>query len=234
MRILDLFSGTHSVANAARPLGHEVVTLDSILPADIQCDLHQWDHTAYPPGHFDLIAASPPCAVWSNARMMNLGKLRLKTGEPWTRAELDADMAGPQGEQLIARLRQVIDYFQPKWYWIENPWLSRMRDYITDLPHVCVDYCQYSDWGYRKRTRLWTNIPLTPLVCGSTCPNMVGKRHRVNLITRGGYLHEKYRVPPRLIESLLEAVSGPDAVKGISHRRGGTTTGASQPPSGTP
>jgi hypothetical protein len=33
MRILDLFSGTHSVAIAARPLGHEVVTLDSILPA---------------------------------------------------------------------------------------------------------------------------------------------------------------------------------------------------------
>jgi hypothetical protein len=30
MRILDLFSGTHSPvgANAARPLGHEVVTLD--------------------------------------------------------------------------------------------------------------------------------------------------------------------------------------------------------------
>jgi hypothetical protein len=95
------------VANAARPLGHEVVTLDSILPADIQCDLHQWDHTAYPPGHFDLIAASPPCAVWSNARMMNLGKLRLSTGQPWTRAELDADMAGPQGEQLIDRLRQA-------------------------------------------------------------------------------------------------------------------------------
>jgi hypothetical protein len=38
MRILDLFSGTHSPvgANAARPLGHEVVTLDSLLPADIQ------------------------------------------------------------------------------------------------------------------------------------------------------------------------------------------------------
>jgi hypothetical protein len=59
--------------------------------------------------------------------------------------ELDADLAGPQGEQLIARLRQVIGYFQPQWHWIENPWLSRMRDYITgDLPHVCVDYCQYS------------------------------------------------------------------------------------------
>ena len=41
MRILDLFSGTHSLANAARPLGHEVVTLDNALPADIDCDLPQ-------------------------------------------------------------------------------------------------------------------------------------------------------------------------------------------------
>ena len=90
MRILDLFSGTHSLANAARPLGHEVVTLDNALPADIECDFLTWDYTAYPPGHFDLVAASPPCAVWSNARMMNLGKLRLATGRPWTQAELDA------------------------------------------------------------------------------------------------------------------------------------------------
>ena len=113
MRILDLFSGTHSLANAARPLGHEVVNLDNALPADIDCDFLTWDYTAYPPGHFDLIAASPPCAVWSNARMMNLGKLRLATGRPWTQAELDADLKGPQGEQLIDRLRQMLDYFQP-------------------------------------------------------------------------------------------------------------------------
>jgi hypothetical protein len=32
---------------------------------------------------------------------------------------------------------------------------------------------------------------------------MKGKRHRVNLINRGGYLHEKYRVPPALIAALL-------------------------------
>ena len=36
---------------------------------------------------------------------------------------------------------------------------------------------------------------------------MEGKRHRVNLIDRGGYLHEKYRVPQRLIEDLLLATA---------------------------
>jgi hypothetical protein len=114
----------------------------------------------------------------------------------------------------------VLDYFQPKWYWIENPWLSRMRDYITDLPHVCVDYCQYSDWGYRKRTRLWTNIPLSPRTCGGSCAAMDGKRHRVNLINRGGYLHEKYRVPARLIEELLGCVTS-QGVNGLE--RGSAT-----------
>jgi hypothetical protein len=80
-----------------------------------------------------------------------------------------------------------------------------MRDHIVDLPFVCVDYCRYCDWGYRKRTRLWTNIEFEPLMCDGkgVCGNMEGKRHRVNLISRGGYLHEKYRVPPALIAALL-------------------------------
>jgi hypothetical protein len=34
---------------------------------------------------------------------------------------------------------------------------------------------------------------------------MDGNKHRVNLINRGGYLHEKYRVLPQLIEELLNA-----------------------------
>jgi hypothetical protein len=39
------------------------------------------------------------------------------------------------------------------------------RHYIVDLPFVCVDYCRYCDWGYRKRTRLWTNIEFDALTC---------------------------------------------------------------------
>ena len=107
-------------------------------------------------------------------------------------------------------------------WWIENPWLSKMRDYITDLPYVCVDYCQYSDWGYRKRTRLWTNIPLAPRTCDGHCASMEGKRHKVNLIDRGGYTHEKYRVPRQLIEELLaSAVSGVGApVAAVTGGRG--------------
>jgi hypothetical protein len=230
---------SHSVTNAARPLGHEVVTLDSILPADIQCDLHQWDHTctAFPTGHFDLIAASPPCAVWSNARMMNLDKLRLSTGRPWTRVELDADSAGPQGAQLVDWLRQVLDtfnpsgtgYFQPKWLAVQNARLHhgpaiRVRGLLP-----------VRDWGYRyrKRTGLWTNIPLAPRTCDG------------NPINRGGYLHEKHRMPSQLIGELLGAVItsrhgwGVDDTNGAE--RGGETSGPRErapppapPPGGDP
>ena len=209
MRVFDLFSGTGSVSQAARDLGHEAISLDYAMPADIQCDLLKWDHTVYPPGHFDIIACSPPCAVWSNARLMNIGKLHKDKSRKWTKEELDADLDGCDGKLLVDRMREVLDYFQPRWYWIENPWLSRMRDYITDMPYVCVDYCMYSDWGYRKRTRLWTNIPFKPRTCDGSgaCGNMDGKRHRVNLINRGGYLFEKYRIPARLIEDLLLATA---------------------------
>jgi hypothetical protein len=43
---------------------------------------------------------------------------------------------------------------------------------------------------------------------------MDGSKHKVDLITRGGYLHEKYRVPPDLIGELLWAVTK-NAVNGL-------------------
>ena len=56
MRILDLFSGTHSVGKVARALGHEVLSLD-LSGADINMDVLDWDYTTYPIGRFDFIWA---------------------------------------------------------------------------------------------------------------------------------------------------------------------------------
>ena len=41
--MLDLFSGTGSVATVARRQGWGTVTLDRNLPADIQTDIMDWD-----------------------------------------------------------------------------------------------------------------------------------------------------------------------------------------------
>ena len=44
MKVLDLFSGTGSVARVFRRLGHDVTTLDRDMEADIKTDITDWDY----------------------------------------------------------------------------------------------------------------------------------------------------------------------------------------------
>ena len=44
MRILELFAGTGSVGDVCRRLGHEVISLDRDLHADIEIDIMDWDY----------------------------------------------------------------------------------------------------------------------------------------------------------------------------------------------
>ena len=70
MRILELFSGTGSLAKIARARGYEVVTLD-ICPKHsptICTDLLEWDPSVFPPDNFGYVHASCPCEAYSLAR----------------------------------------------------------------------------------------------------------------------------------------------------------------------
>ena len=71
---------------------------------------------------------------------------------------------------------------------MENPQTGTLknRDVVKDLKYYDVDYCMYSDWGYRKRTRVWTNKEnFNNKLCDGkgTCGNMItiptdgAKRH---------------------------------------------------------
>ena len=75
MRVLTLFSGTHSVGKVASEFGWEEVSLDLYEPADIQEDILKWDWRLYPPGYFDIIWASPECKEYSRAK--TVGKRQL-------------------------------------------------------------------------------------------------------------------------------------------------------------
>ena len=48
---------------------------------------------------------------------------------------------------------------------------------MEDIPYVDIDYCQFSDWGYQKPTRIWGSPvlrKLKPRLCDMrTCPNVV-------------------------------------------------------------
>ena len=67
MRLLELFSGTGSVGNVFKEHGWEVVSLDRDMPADISTDImdRYYMRSPYPPKHFDVIWASPPCTEYS-------------------------------------------------------------------------------------------------------------------------------------------------------------------------
>ena len=86
MRLLDLYSGTHSVGKVARALGFEVVSLD-LADATICCDVRDWDYASvFPVGYFDVIWCSPPCEYFSHARFKNVGRFGI------TRESIEADI----------------------------------------------------------------------------------------------------------------------------------------------
>lgn len=180
MRVLELFSGTGSVGKICKELGYEVVSLD-LKGADINCNILEWDHTIYPVGHFDIIWASPPCDTFSILRKTWIGrKLKCHNGQVCTLELLQKDI-NEIGIPILRKAEAIIDYFKPNLWFIENPQTGRMKDYIT-RPYYDVDYCKYSNWGYKKPTRIWTNkVDFQAKTCNKDCCNMQGKYHKVQM-----------------------------------------------------
>ena len=199
---LDLFSGKGSVRQYLEKNGYRVISVDidpRFSPTHIS-DIMRWNYRQYPPGFFKIIAASPPCTEYSRAKTIG-----------WRRLE--------ESDQLILRTLEIVEYFQPKLWWLENPRSSILthRKCISGVPFIDVDYCQFSDWGYQKPTRIWGSENILSLgnkVCdGQTCTQLVEglkgyPRHRERL--GGRYMkfstYQKWRVPEKLVQFLLGAL----------------------------
>jgi len=184
MRVLELFSGTHSVGKICNEKGWEVVSLD-LKDADINQNILEWDYTIYPVGHFNIVWASPPCDTFSVLRKSWVGrKLKCHNGLVCTHELLQKDI-DDIGLPILRKTEEIINYFKPKYYFIENPQTGLMKNYMTHHKHYDVDYCMYSDFGYKKRTRIWTNLEdFEPKLCNGNCGNIVedkkNKIHRNN------------------------------------------------------
>ncbi len=144
MRILELFSGTGSMGDVFTNQGWEVISLDASPKANasICADIRLWDYTSYAVGYFDVIWASPVCTHYSIAR---------------TNAKTPRNLEW--ADSLVLRTLEIIEYLQPKCWYIENPQsgLLKTRPFMLNLYYTDVDYCRYCTWGYRKRTRIWNN-----------------------------------------------------------------------------
>tara|TARA_R100000541_G_scaffold13262_3_gene22130 strand:- start:4769 stop:5470 length:702 start_codon:yes stop_codon:yes gene_type:complete len=225
MKVLELFSGTGSVGKCCDQLGWDKVSVDMLLPADHKCDVMDFDYKQYAKDEFDIIWASPPCTSYSQLKQCWYGN-KLKDGTIYSKELHEKEQ--DEADLLVLKTLEIIDYFDVEYWFMENPQTGNLknRKIMKDLPFYDIDYCMYSDWGYRKRTRIWTNKEeWDAKKCDGSgaCGNMsesrkhklnvandvhtVGekKKHEADVQRIGGGTNrlDRYRVPEDLIFSLF-------------------------------
>lgn len=201
MKTLDLFCGTKSFSKIAEKLGHETTTLDILkrFNPTICIDIMKWDYTKYSTGYFDIIWASPNCKDYS---ILNHLSPTVK------------DLT--ESNNLIKRVLEIIDYFKPKYWFLENPQTGKLKnqDFMKDLPYNDIDYCKYG-FSYRKRTRLWNNSNWTGIpLCkkNNYCIHKVdGKHKNFRYIDVSGQSvtrwEQRIAVPPDLITEIFNNIT---------------------------
>lgn len=209
---LELFSGTHSFGKVSSRHGYDVVSLDRDLGAEcpfgsgyvskkhFKQDILTWDYKQYPKNYFDLITASPVCMWWSHLRKSWIGrKIKAHGDTIITQEILDADIE-KYGIPMVDKIFEILDYFNPKYFIVENPKNGQMKEYISELiPYYDVDYCMYG-FDYRKTTRFWTNIPNLVF---EKCNH---KKHNYALGHSSNMgLANKYKIPQQIIEKFILA-----------------------------
>ena len=188
MNVLELFSGTGSVGKCCKELGWDVVSVDLLLPADHEVDIMDFDYKQYPQDYFSICWGSPPCTFYSNLQNCWLGRAD-KNGVILTKELLEEKRK--ESDKLIAKTLEIIEYFKPELWFMENPQRGQLKDreVVKGLPFYDVSYCMYSDWGYEKRTRIWTNKKdWNNLLCDKSgaCGNMINTKQH-NKVLGNGY-----------------------------------------------
>lgn len=200
MRLLELFSGTGSVRNAVGQRFDDIVSLDILQkfnPTEC-CDILQWDYTKYPSGYFDVIWASPPCTEYSHVLYAKRNRIR--------------DISGANA--IVLKTIEIIEYFQPKKWFIENPQTGFLKhqEFMQGIPYVDVDYCKYG-FQYRKRTRIWTNVTYSGKLCDKQCGSYVNGHHKISTgnsrfkdgMAKVPPCHQRYAIPAPLIQDLFNS-----------------------------
>lgn len=213
MRVLDLFTGTGSVASYAKESGWEVITLD-IDPksnATFTIDILDFDYTKFEVGHFDLVFASPDCSVYSTMACQNIGRQFRDHGHL-----LEVRL---ENEKYVKFVLELIEFLKPKYWFIENPAWGYMRHLpcMVDKPNIIVDYCMFGT-AYQKPTRFWCPQWICDKLGSYRC-NHQGK-HETLLGCRSKYQQKsrnraepdrtgkrhRYAIPKKVIEYLFSVV----------------------------
>lgn len=208
-KMLELFCGTKSVGNVFEKYDHEIISLDynKKFNATFTENILTWNYNQYPPDYFDIIWASPDCTSWSVA----------SGGKHRTKKNIDGYTETANiGNQMIFRVMEIIDYFKPKSWFIENPrgLLQHYLPFKNWIEHNnankgLVYYGNYN-WGFPKPTNIWSNLQLwqekKPIMDKSLCSIRYSKgkiKYDYKQYSSAG-AEERSKIPPDLIERLYE------------------------------
>jgi len=202
VRVLDLFCGTKSIANAARDLGHDVFTIDNDPQFDADWTVDIADISPFEiKGDFDMVWASPPCQRFSVAAISH----------NWKRTDagyLPTNDQAIEAVRLVEHTLHIINMLQPCVWFIENPrGMLRKLPVMRGLRRHTVTYCQYGDTRM-KPTDIWTNSTTwTPRpACKNGDPCHVSAPRGSKTGTQGikGAV-DRSRIPYELCREVIEA-----------------------------
>ena len=148
MKVLELFAGSRSFSKVAEKMGMETFTSDykPFEKIDYVVDILDFDESKVP-FRPDVIWASPPCTYFSVASI----------GHHWNKDHTPKTDQAKLGVQIVQKTLDIIDMFQPKHLFIENPrGKLRKLDVVKGIPRTTVCYCQYGDTRL-KPTDIWTD-----------------------------------------------------------------------------
>jgi len=202
MKLLELFAGSRSISNVAEELGFQVFSSD-IEPfclIDYVIDILEFDVLKVPfiP---DIIWASPPCTGFSISAC----------GYHWTGgkcAYIPKTKTAKLGIEIVKKTLSIIEYFNPKYYFIENPrGLLRKMPFMKDFKRYTITYCQYGD-NRMKPTDIWTNNnkwqPRPMCRNGDTCHESAPRGSRAGTQGRKD-AYNRSKIPRELCLEILKS-----------------------------
>lgn len=148
--ILSLFDYTGNWVRPYAESGYTVVLLDIKHGQDIMT----YDYT-YLSGVYGILIAVP-CTSFAIS------------GARWFDKK-DADGRTEQSIKLVRRALEIVDYFKPVFWCLENP-VGRIHKLVPELgePQLIFQPYDYGD-AYRKKTCLWGRFNIPP-VTGAVKP----------------------------------------------------------------
>jgi site-specific DNA-cytosine methylase len=202
IKVLELFAGSRSIGKMSEELGMEVFSSDinNFDGINYVVNILEFDYSKVPFTP-DVIWASPPCTGFSVAAI----------GHHWTGgkgAYIPKTETAKLGIELVKKTLEIIDYYKPKYWFMENPrGVLRKMDIVKELKRNTVTYCQYGD-ERMKPTDIWTNsdvwVPRKMCKNGDTCHVAAPRGSRTGTQGRSN-AYERSKIPDELCQEILKS-----------------------------